>query len=105
MPVAHAAGFCVERISHRSLAILAISNALPGRPLPLVPAAGTWELRVAMKPLPKTSFTLLPIEERPHDGTGTGKGWSFKTLEHDAHNFPHAIEATDAQGRSATMFL
>jgi hypothetical protein len=45
------------------------------------------------------------IEERPHDGAGTGKGWSLKTLEHDAHNFPHAIEATDAQGRSATMFL
>ena len=55
-----------------------------------------------MKELPAPTFTPLAIEERPHDATGTGKGWSFKTLEHDAHTFPHAIEATDAQGRSAT---
>jgi hypothetical protein len=47
------------------------------------------------------TFMPLSIEERPHDGTGTAKGWSFKTLEHDEHTFPHAIEATDAQGRSA----
>ncbi len=54
-----------------------------------------------MRELPEPIFTPLSIEERPHDGTGTAKGWSFKTLEHDAHTFPHAIEATDAQGRSA----
>ncbi len=44
---------------------------------------------------PRTKFTPLAIEERPHDTTGLAKGWSFKTLEHDAHTFPHAIEATD----------
>jgi hypothetical protein len=50
-----------------------------------------------MNQLPAAIFKPLAIDERPpHDGTGTGKGWSFKTLEHDAHNFPHAIE-----GRSA----
>jgi hypothetical protein len=54
-----------------------------------------------MNQLPAAIFKPLAIDERPHDGSGTGKGWSFKTLEHDAHNFPHAIEATDAQGRSA----
>jgi hypothetical protein len=54
-----------------------------------------------MRALPESTFTPLPIEERPHDGTGLAKGWTFKTLEHDAHTFPHAIEATDAQGRSA----
>lgn len=51
---------------------------------------------------PRTKFTPLAIEERPHDTTGLAKGWSFKTLEHDAHTFPHAIQATDPQGRSAT---
>lgn len=54
-----------------------------------------------MKQLPETVFVPLAIEERPHDPPGTGKGWQYKTLEHDSHTFPHAIEATDAQGRSA----
>ena len=36
-----------------------------------------------MKALPESTFTPLPIEERPHDGTGLAKGWTFKTLEHD----------------------
>jgi hypothetical protein len=43
----------------------------------------------------------LPPDECPHDNTGTAKGWTFKTLEHDEHTFPHAIEGTDAHGRSA----
>ena len=54
-----------------------------------------------MKPLHEASFTPLPIEERPHDPVGTAQGWSFKTLEHDEHSFPHGIEATDERGRSA----
>lgn len=40
-------------------------------------------------------------EERPHAGTGTASGWTFKTLEHDEHAFPHAMEATDERGRLA----
>jgi hypothetical protein len=51
--------------------------------------------------LPPPTFTMLLIEERPHDATRTARGWSFKTLEHDEHMFPHAIKATDARGRSA----
>jgi hypothetical protein len=43
-----------------------------------------------MKALQESTFTPLPIEERPHDGTGLAKGWTFKTLEHDAHTFPIA---------------
>ena len=54
-----------------------------------------------MQDLRKPTFEALPIEERPHDPTGTAKGWTFKTLEHDEHTFPQAIEATDERGRSA----
>jgi len=44
-------------------------------------------------------FDAIPIDERPHDVSGMAKGWTFKTLEHDEHTLPHAIEATDAEGR------
>jgi hypothetical protein len=54
-----------------------------------------------MKAIPQTTFMALAVDDRPHDPSGIAKGWTFKTLEHDAHTFPQAIEATDAQGRSA----
>ena len=53
-----------------------------------------------MKNFPQPVFTPLSPDERPHDPSGIAKGWTFQTLEHDQHTFPHAIEATDAQGRS-----
>ena len=48
-----------------------------------------------MRQLPDLVFTPLAPEERPHDPAGTAKGWTFRTLEHDEHTFPHATEATD----------
>jgi hypothetical protein len=91
----------LDRMFELSIAVCPAISAPSGRPLSLVPAGGSWELRVAMKPLPEFSFTPLPIEERPHDPAGTAQGWSFKTLEQNEDTFPHAIEATDERGRSA----
>lgn len=48
--------------------------------------------------LPEPVF--VPIDDLPQDPRGDGTGWTFKTLEHDEHTFPHAIEAKDAQGRA-----
>ena len=54
-----------------------------------------------MGQVPKVEFLPLEVDERPHDPSGTGKGWQFETQEHDQHTFPHAIKATDQMGRSA----
>jgi hypothetical protein len=45
-------------------------------------------------------FETVPEEALPRDPRGDASGWTFKTLEHDEHAFPHAIVATDAEGRS-----
>ncbi len=50
--------------------------------------------------LPEAIFQTVPRGRLPQDSRGDGASWTFKTLEHDKHGFPHAIQATDAQGRS-----
>lgn len=50
---------------------------------------------------PKTVFVPTPYDQLPRDDPKqTGTGFTFKTLEHDEHNAPYVIEATDAEGRS-----
>lgn len=39
--------------------------------------------------------------KRPQDSGGDGSGWTFKTLNPDAGNVPHAILGTDPHGRNA----
>lgn len=51
----------------------------------------------AFKP---AKFVETKPEDLPRDPLGGGDGWSFKTLAHDQHTFPTAIEATDAEDRS-----
>lgn len=45
-------------------------------------------------------YKSLPQNKRLRDEGQNGKGWKFKTLEHDEMTFPHLIRATDATGRS-----
>jgi hypothetical protein len=50
--------------------------------------------------LPEPTFVPIEPEYLPQDPRGDGTGWTFRTLEHDQHTFPTAIEAKDAQGRT-----
>jgi hypothetical protein len=54
----------------------------------------------------ETVFEHVPRDQLPRDDAQqTGKGLTFRTLEHDEFDAPHAIQATDAQGRAAVYVL
>ena len=49
-------------------------------------------------------FATLTRENRPQDPHGDGRDWNFITYKHggdEPDTMPRAIEATDAEGRSA----
>lgn len=54
----------------------------------------------------QSKFVPIPRDQLPRDNARqTGKGLTFRTLEHDEFDATHAIEVTDSEGRSAVYVL
>lgn len=47
-------------------------------------------------------YEQIAPDKLPQDPSSTGERWTFALEEHDEITFPHAIKATDAEGRSYT---
>lgn len=54
----------------------------------------------------QSKFIPIPRDQLPRDDAlQTGKGLSFRTLEHNEFDAPTAIEVTDSEGRNAVFVL
>jgi len=59
-----------------------------------------------MRLFPDPEFVPIARDQLPRDDARqTGKSLTFRTLEHDEFDAPHAIEVTDGEGRSAVYVL
>jgi hypothetical protein len=47
-------------------------------------------------------YEQIAPDKLPQDPSFTGERWTYALEEHDEITFPHAIKATDAEGRSYT---